>query len=331
MKTLAVVFVVMCLMFAAVSAHARITVEKITYRGWPDSYRLTAGGYKLVVVPEIGGRIMEYSLDGKNIMWENPQEFGLTYPISEDWKNYGGYKTWVAPQDIWGWPPDFMMDSGKANIQVLQSTKGLPVLKVIGAPSRKLGVLFVKEITMDESGQVTIKQRMANIGAKKVNYGVWDVTQVQTPCYVVFPINPKTKFKDGLNCLTSEARNSKQFDFVDGLCIVTYMGEVTDIASDSPGPWMLWFKGDIAYVKLFGPADKDAEYPDDGCTCEVFTSKPQLGYVEMEILGPIVDLAPGAETEMVGTWKLFKLSQPVTDQGKVLKAVKGMQGKGWIP
>ena len=34
------------------------------------------------------------------------EEFGRTYPISSDWRNYGGYKTWVAPQDIWGWPPD---------------------------------------------------------------------------------------------------------------------------------------------------------------------------------------------------------------------------------
>ena len=330
MRKLAVVSVVVGLLISS-GAQARVTVERTSYRGWADSYRLTAGSYSLVVVPEIGGRIMEYSLEGRNVIWENAEEFGRTYPISGDWRNYGGYKTWASPQDVWGWPPDFLMDAGKANVEVLQDPKGLPMLKVVGAPSLKMGIVFIKEITLRENGEVVIKQRMRNIGRKSVSYGIWDVTQVRTPCFVVFPVNPKTKFSDGLNYLMSEAKNSSQYDFKDGYCIVTYLGEPGDIASDSPGPWMIWFKDDLAYVKLFGPAEKGADYPDSGCTCEVFTSDRKLGYVEMEILGPVVELQPGAETELTGRWQVFKLSQPVTDANRVLKAIAGMKGKKWIP
>ena len=325
------ILVTIMLAVLAVQAQARVTVEKITYRGWPDSYRLTAGEYSLVVVPEIGGRIMEYSLAGKNVLWENPAEFGQTYPISNEWKNYGGYKTWVSPEDLVGWPPDFLLDSGKANVEILQNPKGLPVLKVIGAPSAKMGICFTKEITLGEDGQVTIVQHMTNIGAKTINNGIWDVTQVRTPCLVAFPVNPKTKFKDGLNFRTAEARNSSQYSFMEGFCITTYKGEVGDITSDSPGPWLIWFKDDLAFVKSFGPIDWKLEYPDNGSTCEVFTSKPQLGYVEMEVLGPVVELMPGHETDLTGKWRIFRLSQPVTDENRVLKAIKGMQGKGWIP
>ena len=323
--------IIIALLILSIQAEARVTVECINYRGWQDSYRLTAGAYSLVVVPEIGGRIMEYSLDGRNVIWENPLEFSQTYPIGSEWRNYGGYKTWVSPQDLWGWPPDFMLDSGKANIEVLQSPKGLPVLKIIGAPSLKSGVFFTKEITLMESGEVVIKQRMHSISSKVLAYGIWDVTQVRTPCFAAFPLNPNTKFPDGLNYLMSECRNSAQYEFKDGFCIVTYMGERGDIASDSPGPWLIWFKDDLAYVKFFGPTEKDAEYPDSGCTCEVFTSDRKLGYVEVEILGPVVELQPGAETELIGRWRIFKLSQPVTDSNRVLKAITGMRGKGWIP
>lgn len=315
----------------SIQTYAKVTVEHITYRGWTDSYRLTAGDYSLVVVPEIGGRIMEYSLQGRNVLWENTSEFGLTYPITKEWHNFGGYKTWASPEEYWGWPPDFMLDCGKANVEVLQNPKGLPVLKVIGAPSLSAGLFFSKEITLTESGEVQIKQRMHNIGTKSVQYGIWDVTQVKTPCFVAFPMNPNSRFPDGLRYKIAESRNSTQFNFVDGYCITAYKGEPGDIASDSDGPWLVWFKDDLAFVKLFGPMVKGAEYPDGGCSCEVFTSDLKLGYVEMEVLGPMVDMPPGGQTELEGRWKIIRLSQPVTSEDRVIKAIKGMRGKGWIP
>jgi len=314
-----------------VQAQAKVTVERTTYRGWIGSYRLTAGAYSLVVVPEIGGRIMEYSLDGRSVIWENPQEYGSTYPITKEWHNYGGCKTWVAPQDLWGWPPDPMLDFGKANVEVLQNPKGLPVLKITGCPSLSTGVLFTKEIVMDESGEVLLTQRMHNIGGKRVTYSVWDVTQVKAPCFVAFPVKPDSRFPDGISYIMAESRNSRQFDVRDGLCITNYLGEVGKIGSDTDGPWIIWFEGDLAYVKLFGPMKEDAEYPDGGCSAEVFTSEAKLGYLEMEILGPLVELEPGGQTELVERWRIFKLTQPVTDEGRVVKAVNGMKDKGWIP
>ena len=323
---------ILALAFMAVStAQAKVTVEKISYRGWPGSYRLTAGDYSLVVVPEIGGRIMEYSLEGINFLWENESEYGMTYPIKKEWHNFGGYKTWVSPEEYWGWPPDFMLDCGKANVEVLQTAKGLPMLRVIGAPSLSAGLFFSKEITLTESGEIQIKQRMHNIGPKTVQYGIWDVTQVKTPCFVAFPINPDSRFPDGLHYKIAESRNSTQFNFNEGYCITTYKGEPGDICSDSNGPWMLGFRDDLAFVKYFGPMEKDAEYPDGGCSCEVFTSDPKLGYVEMEILGPMIKMPPGGQIELEGRWKLIKLTQSVTNEDRVLKAIKGMRGKGWIP
>jgi hypothetical protein len=274
---------------------------------------------------------MEYSLNGRNVIWENPEEYGQTYPITMDWHNYGGYKAWVAPQDLWGWPPDPFLDFGKANVEVLQEPKGLPVLRLTGCPSLKTGILFVKEISMSPSGEVTVRQKMYNIGGKPVSYSIWGVTQVKTPCFVVFPVKNRSKFPEKISYIMAESRNSRQFDVKDGLCITRYAGELGKIGADSDGPWMIWFSDDIAYVKLFDPMDELATYPDGGCSVEVFTSEAKLGYVEMEILGPIAELDPGESTELTERWRIFKLSQPVTDDNRVFKAVFGMQGKGWIP
>jgi hypothetical protein len=331
-KSKILVVVTMAAMIAfGTAANAKVTVERVSYHGWVDSYRLTAGNHSLVVVPEIGGRIMEYSVGGHNVIWENEDEYGRTYPISKDWHNYGGYKTWVAPQESWGWPPDPLIDFGKANVEVLQNPQGLPVLRVTGAPGSDSGLLFIKEISMDENGEVRLKQIMQNIGGKTITNSIWDLTQTRTPCFVAYPLKAHSRFQDGVNYLMSESKNSSQFNVKDGLCIISYQGDVGKVASDSDGPWMAWFSGDLAYVKLFDPMRKGSDYPEGGCSVEVFTSEAKVGYLGMELLGPLVTLKPGAKTEFSETWRIIKLSQPVRDENWIPKTVKGLRGKGLIP
>lgn len=310
---------------------AKVTVQKVIYRGWADSYKLSSGEYSLTVVPEIGGRIMEYSFGGKNVIWEDPVEYGMIYPITNDWHNYGGSKTWVAPQTLWGWPPDPMLDYGKANVEILKNAKGLPVIKITGAPSLKLGLLVTREVSLDETGNVQLKQQIHNISGKSIKYSVWDVTYMRTPGFVTFPIKQKSKFQNGIAYFTDESKTSRQFVLRDGLCIVNYMAEQGLIGSDTDTSWMTWFQNDLAYIKTFDPMKTGVDYPNGGCTVQVFTSDSKSGYLEMEVFGPVTDVKPGEHLELSEQWQIRQLSQPITDENWVVKAVKGMKGKGWIP
>lgn len=313
------------LLLFAVSVSADVNVERINYHGWVDSYRVTAGRYSLVVVPEIGGRVMEYSVDGENVIWQNPDEFGRTYPMAAGvWYNYGGYKAWITAKGSWPWPPDPMIDFGKANVQVVQSPGKAPVLRVTGAPSLNTGVMYVKDITLDESGEVTLTQRLRNISKKTVAYSIWAVTQVDAPCFVAFPIAKKSRFSGGVDFQEGTSPQSRQIQVKDGICITDYMGEMGKVGSDSNGPWMVWLKGDLAYVKLFDPMKEHAAYPHGGCSAEVYTSDKALSYAEMELLGPVVKIKPGCQSESVEHWKLMKLSAPVKDVEGVLPAVKSL-------
>ncbi|NIN66345.1 MAG: hypothetical protein GTO63_16975 [Anaerolineae bacterium] len=93
---------------------------------------------------------------------------------------------------------------------------------------------------------------------------------------------------------------------------------------------MIWFQDKLAFVKTFGPMEEGAEYPHGGCSAEVFTSDSKLGYLEMEILGPIVELAPGEETTLLEEWRLYPLTQQVKDKDWIPKSIDGMRGRGWI-
>lgn len=306
-------------------ADVKVSVEQITYRGWRGSYRLTVGTYSLVVVPQIGGRIMEYSLGGRNVMWENRAEYGKLYSIEKVWRNFGGYKTWNSPEDRWGWPPDPILDAGPATIEIKQAD-GLPTLRIIGAPSLESGIVFTKDVTLSPDGRVRLVQRMHNISGAVQTYGVWDVTQVRTPCFVAFPVRKESKFPNGFKPMMKDSGKSKQWASEDGLCIVDCRNtETGQIGADSPGPWMVWFKDNLAYVKLFGDVKDFSAYPDDGCSIELFTSKPELGYLEMEIMGPVVSLQPGGETSLPEDWIVCTLDAPVRDRPAVKRAVEELQ------
>lgn len=325
-----VLLLLVTVVLSCTALHAKVTVHRITYRGWNDSYTLDAGRFTLVVVPDIGGRIMEYAVDRRSVIWENPSEVGRTYPITSAWHNYGGYKAWVAPQHLWDGNADPFLDYGKASAEILSRPDGIPMLRITSAPSLKTGLVLTKEISMDESGEVLLVQKMHNISSERITRSIWDVTQVRTPCFVVYPVKHDSRFRNGASYLMEESKRSPQFRVVDGFCITEYMGELGKVGSDSDGPWMIWFKDKLAYVKFFDPMVKRAEYPDEGCSAEVFTSDKKLAYLEMEILGPMVTLKPGESTELVERWRLFELTQSVTNDDRVLKAIGGMRGRGWI-
>jgi len=78
------------------------------YNGWGwEAIVLANGVVTLAIVPEIGGRVMQYDLGDHPSMFVNASEVGKRYEPSSSapWHNFGGYKVWPAPQDNWGWPP----------------------------------------------------------------------------------------------------------------------------------------------------------------------------------------------------------------------------------
>ncbi len=304
---------------------AQVAIREENYKGWPNSTILEREDTKLVIVPGIGGRIMEFSLKGKNPIWQNPAEYGKVYPIANVWHNYGGYKTWNAPQAVWGWPPDPFLDFGRVNVEIMGDG-----VRVYGAPSLKAGIMFVKEITLIERGRARVVVRMKNISDKEVRWSIWDVTQVSTPCFVVFPAEKNSRFPEGLYFFDEQSRESSQWKIKDGLVIVEYKGERGKVGLDSSSNWMLYLKENLAYVKRF-PTFPGADYPDEGCSVEVYTNSKELPYLEMEVLSPLVTLKPGEEYNMWEEWFLWLLAHPVKVEGDIPSAIRELVLAGVLP
>ena len=75
-------------------------VETRTYTGWPNSIYLNASEtpVQVVIVPSIGGRIVHYSFNGLNILFENTASQGATLANSSGDLMLGGYQCDLGPE-----------------------------------------------------------------------------------------------------------------------------------------------------------------------------------------------------------------------------------------
>src|SRR5919108_3053993 len=75
-------------------------IEIKTHAGWARSLFLNAPDPEIqaVVVPAVGGRILQYSLRGENILFENPGSEGKTLANTKEGFWVGGYQCDLGPE-----------------------------------------------------------------------------------------------------------------------------------------------------------------------------------------------------------------------------------------
>jgi len=236
-------------------AHAGAAVKKTDYKGWKDCFELSNSLVRLVVVPDIGGRIMEYSHNGHNVIWQNPHELGVTAKsdVGKKWHNYGGYKAWNAPQLRWRSPDnDNFYDYAPAHCEIIGPTEGDDSVgvRITCAPVDHLGFQFTREVRLSgSSSHVRIIETMRNVGSKPIEWAVWEVTQVNAPCSIAFPVAEKSKFPLGWALMGPELDDKGHVTRTGNIAVLEYADVIDKIGTDSPDGWMAYFDESLAYIK----------------------------------------------------------------------------------
>src|SRR4051812_11092517 len=92
-----------------------VTVERIAYQGWPNSYRVANGEAEAVITSDIGPRVMRYGFTGgQNFFKEFEGQLGTS--AETDWVPRGGHRIWVAPEDP---VKSYAPENGPVQVEVL--------------------------------------------------------------------------------------------------------------------------------------------------------------------------------------------------------------------
>jgi len=307
-------------------ADAGVKVERLTYHGWPDSYRITNGIVEVIAVPRIG-RIMLYRfLDGENVLWDNPDWSGKLRSDAPKgvWANFGGDKVWPAPQNEWAdvmgrrWPPDEAFDGGIFSFEVLPDG-----IRLTSPVSPHYGARVIRELHLSpDSSRLLIGQKVEKLGPPVTDMIIWSVTQIKTPDLALMPLNPKSEFPEGFKLLgggeVEETYRSRREDL---LLIRRHPEKATKVGADSPAGWLASFHGDLLFMQRCSFYPK-AEYPDGGCNIEIYTNPDPLKYVELELLSPIHRPKKGESFAFDISWQLYKLPHIPRDDEERIRIVR---------
>jgi len=281
------------LMFSPVAPAAPATqplAAPATYQGW-KTLRLGNNLIELQILPEIGGRIIQFQLGGKEFLWVNPQLAGKPPPangLTKDggWFNVGGDKLWPAPQgwdneQQWPGPPDAVLDGQPYQLEQLPDKEPLPgqpaevAIRLTSRNDPRSGIRLSRIVRLfADSTRVSFEATMENIDTKPRRWGIWAHTQLDgaksdhsghNPLLRAWcPLHPQSRFAKGYAVIFGEKNNpSFQPDVERGLMHVQYQYKVGKIGLDSPAGWAATVNGEngAVFVQRFVFEPKQ-DYPD---------------------------------------------------------------------
>lgn len=294
-------------------APAPTKVERITYHGWTNSLRLSNERVEVVVVPQVG-RIMSFRfLDGENVFWEDRSLDGRRGDWeSKEWVNFGGEKTWPAPEADWikytrrkewrpppafdAWPVEARVEGG----EVVMTSSIDPFYGV--RTTRRLKVYFhTLHVT-------TSYERLHGEPAK---IGVWTIAQFREPVAVYVPVITNSIFGDGYFKFDNQPWSC--IERKDNYLKITRDPKAAHKMGCDAYRFVWVGEKEKCSVVTLAPRPPGGEYPDRGASAEVYTNPDPKKYVELELLGPLSLMKPGDRINFTNRYSLWRRSKADPD------------------
>jgi hypothetical protein len=249
-------------------------------------YAFSFGEQRLVVDPSDGGRVIEFSLAGKNILRGRAES-----------ESYGS-SFWTSPQSDWSWPPPFELDSGVWQARVDGSD-----LVLESALVTKLSLSVTQRVSLDRSREaVTFRYTIHQRGNVPRKVAPWQNTRVAPGGLTFYPSGGPLSPESTLSFDTSGEIAFLRHD------PARFTSGVKSFGDGKEG-WLAHVEGDLVLIKAFPDVAPEQQAPKEA-EIEIFVDGAGK-FVEVEQQGPYVELQPGQSSEWVVTWYLRHLPKNV--------------------
>ena len=284
------------------TATAAVKIEKTSYQGWPNCYRISNGTVELILTADVGPRIMRYAfVGGQNLLKEYAEQLGNSG--EKEFQLRGGHRIWVAPEQL---ETTWALDNGPVEVIV----KGDVAEARQPVDSAGLEKRIIVKLA-PSGGDVEIIHRIKNTTPWAVEFAPWALTMMApggrgitgfpprgTHPEVLLPTNPLvmwayTDLPDQRWGITNKYVTLKQDPQIASPQKIGLFNKKT---------WAAYLLGSELFIKRM-QANPAETYPDFGCSFETFTNNE---FLELETLGPIGSVASGASAEHVERWSLHR-------------------------
>jgi len=297
------------LLFCAGIASATVwaqKVERVSYKGWQDCYRLSNGTVEVVVVPSVA-RIMHYGFVGEpSVLWINPATEGAPVKPGE-WPNHGGDKAWVWPQDEWGmrvgrgWPPPSATDQVPHQVEIIKGN----IVRLTSPLVAGYGVRIVRDIRLEPSGtRVHILTRLEKMrDGADFPVAAWVVAQLPAPELLLIRLHPGSTLTEGYKLFSPDPWKAVRRLEADILLperrsdVAVKLGCDADILAWFKSPYLVVHRSPVGNLSDFKPGDH----------AQIFSNSDVLPYIELEFTSPLRVLRKGESVSLEVTWELYRV------------------------
>ncbi|MCA9034787.1 MAG: hypothetical protein KDA91_06630 [Planctomycetaceae bacterium] len=290
----------------------------ITYLGYEKAIELRNDSTRVVLCPEVGGRVLEYSLNGNNILYISQDE--------RDWKpgkrpasSAGRFD--IGPELVI--PERRVLWSGEWTGQIT----GPGSAKLISQPDHSTGVQLERTFTLaTDSSRLQCTQTIINVSGETKEWCHWSRTFAVGKGICLIPVTPHSRFPNNYvmyeeGSLINMRPEDSGIRERDGMIEIFQAPRKPKLGFDSTAGLMAYVAPtNLLFVKRFA-ADRDRVYNEAaGLTVSVWYPDNQM--IELEPIGPRESLKPGERASFTEVWWLADLEFPETPSQLDLSQLK---------
>ncbi len=268
------------------------------FHGRP-TLRFANGALAVEVLATAGPRIVGLRRGGStaNLLAETP-DIGWDTAFG-NYELFGGHRLWFAPED-----PDRVAVPDSAGLEIEPLVDGL---RLSGTMEPATGCVRSIEVRLDRVlPSMTVLHQLTNKGSRPIELAIWPITQLPLGGMALLPqrravAGHQTRPNRNLVLWPYSSWDDPRLRVLDGLVAVDAVaGAELKVGSLVDAGWVAFVRHGTALVRRFEPELRE-QHPDLGCNVEVYCGPT---YVELEVLGPIRLLLPGASTILLEHWEV---------------------------
>ncbi len=299
-------------------------LEETKFNGIDAVKIINRKGDELTILTGVGPRIISYKTSdfNRNFFYVNEKDFENYIQNPENWYIFGGTRIWLSPET----KASYIPDNKKCHVSKDEKNNKLVVYS---EPDKELKI--VKKITiqpLEKSFRITYS--IINTSEYLLQGGIWVLSCLEplTGFKIYIPwgeeredeeTNDKKirqaglKEQDKFNKFKWNIKEikfwkswlgvktnilSKQWKQTEEFFIIEPSGETGKIGLSNRMGYAIYTDGKFSFVK-YSPYIESANYPDDGCSFEFYTSRE---FYEVETLSPLFTLKPLKEYIHTELW-----------------------------
>ena len=325
--------IILILPFSLIAAHALLAAEepdkteaeRIEYFGYKECIRLENRGTRVVLCLH-GGRVLEYSRQGKNALYLDPAQEGWTHAPGKQPVDPCGGRFDIGPEMTIPRHPDLWLGKWQGEITGSRSAR------LTSPKDEPTGTQLIREFALDESAsKLTCRQIIQNMSDRTTAWCHWSRTLAKGGGICLIPLTENSRFPNqyvmyGPDSTILYRPQDPNIRVRDGFLEIIATPEYPKLGMDSHAGWLGYLlRDDLLFVKRF-PTFPDRVYNEIvGLTISIWYYKDLM--CELEPIGPMERLDPGQSASFTEEWWLVPYAYPGKGADVDLKRLAGAVDK----